>query len=228
MKSLSLAFLLLFPLMEVPAQDKKPEALPLRQALPVLEYTQKYTLSCEAASTSVVLKYLGLNIEEDEVLAALPYDTTPKTVDARGNITWGDPEKAFVGAYDGVYLKTGYGIYAAPLAKALENRFPVKAAAGSALKLEDLCRAAAQGLPTVVWVPTRFEHVKPQTWKTPGGKTITWIEHEHAMVFRGYDSQEGVVYLMDVHYGKYQTRTTAEFLRGWGYLGNQAVFITQK
>lgn len=204
------------------SQNKLPDTV----ELPVKEYTQKYPLSCEAAATSVALQYLGFGTSEDEVLGLLPYDKTPKTVDGQGNITWGDPDLGFVGDYDGVYLKTGYGIYSHPLAEAVKAKIKVHLVQGENLKLEELYQAVAAHHPVVVWVPTRFENVKPQTWKTPTGKTITWIEHEHAMVFRGYNKKENTVTLMDVHYGKYQTRTVAEFLRGWAYLGNQAVIFS--
>ena len=196
-------------------------ALPDKVLLPVEEYSQKYSLSCESAAAGVVLRFLGRPITEDQILAKSPYEKAPKTVAADGTITWGDPNLGFVGDYNGVYLVTGYGIYAAPLAKALEATAPGKVLEPGSL--DDLERAAAAGVPSVVWVPTRFEKVPVRTWKTPAGKTITWIEHEHAMVFRGYDRTQGLIHLMDVHNGKYQTRTVAEFLRGWGYLGNQAI-----
>jgi uncharacterized protein YvpB len=199
--------------------------LPQKKFLPVREYAQKYPLSCEAAATSVVLQYLGLKTTEDEVLAAIPYDKTPKSVAADGAVTWGDPNQGFVGDYDGVYLKTGYGIYAAPLAQAVQ-KFGVSAKGGPGWQLGQLLTSVAAGVPVVVWVPTRFEQVVPKTWKTPAGTTVNWIDHEHAMVFCGYDQAAGEVTLMDVHTGRYQTRTVGVFLRGWGYLGNQAAQFT--
>jgi uncharacterized protein YvpB len=202
------------------AQDKLPQTV----QQPVREYTQKYPLSCEAAAASVALQFLGLAVTEDQILAKLPYDKTPKSRDAQGGVVWGDPEKGFVGDYNGSYLKTGYGIYAAPLAGALTG-MGITATAGRNLKIESLYQAVAAGQTVVVWVPTRFEHVQVQTWTTPEGKPVKWIEHEHAMVFRGYNRAAGTVSLMDVHFGKYQTRTVREFLRGWGYLDNQAIIF---
>lgn len=210
----------------LPAGLSSQAAVPARKLIDVREYTQKYPLSCEAAASSVALQYLGLDIAEDQVLALMPIDKTPKSLDASGNTVWGDPEKGFVGDYNGVYLKTGYGIYAVPLAKSMTG-LGVNAQAGSHHTLQQLYQAISDNHPVVVWVPTRFEHVAVKTWKTPSGTMVKWIEHEHAMVFRGYDQEQGLVYLMDVHEGKYQTRTVKEFARAWAYLDNQAIIFSR-
>jgi uncharacterized protein YvpB len=194
--------------------------------LQVEEYKQKYALSCESAAASIAMKYVGVNKTEDQVLATLPYDNTKRTVDSSGKITWGDPYKAFVGDYKGIFHQTGYGVYAEPIAEAV-----IKLGGKSQVlengTLDDLYNAVNDNKPVVVWVPTRFEIEEVKYWFTPEGKKIPWIQHEHAMVFRGYDKAKKEIYLMDVATGKYQTKTIDDFIRGWGYLGNQGVIISK-
>lgn len=201
-----------------------PIPLPTKALIYVEEYIQKYPLSCEAAATSAAMRSLGFKVTEDQVLQNLLFDQTPREVDASGNIKWGDPYAGFVGDYKGIFHKTGYGVYAPPIADAVKN-LGGKADSYQQLTLPEAYMLLNENKLLIVWVPTRFEEETVNYWTTPSGKKIPWIQHEHAMVLRGYDTSTNTVYLMDVYTGKYQTRSVGEFIRGWGYLDNQAVAI---
>ena len=224
MKTIVLGLLAAMSLLTLPFLVGADDLAPTRKLLAVPEYVQAYPLSCEAAATTAALRFLGSKLDEDQILAVMPIDTTPRSVDADGKITWGDPTKAFVGDYKGIFLQTGYGIYAKALSAAL-SKLGLKTIGFEHWSLDDLRHEIDRNHPVVVWVPTRFEVVTVKTWTTPTGAIIPWIDHEHAMVFRGYDKARKIVYLMDVHTGKYQTHSESEFLRGWGYLGNQALIF---
>jgi len=195
----------------------------LAKILPVKVYVQKYSLSCEAASAKAVLDYLGNTISEDNILKETPYEKTPLTVSEKGEMIWGDPNKGFVGEYNGVSFKTGYGIYAGPLAITLQ-KLGFKAQAHKNYTLSELYFMIKKNRPSVVWVPSAMKkNSQLKTWKTPEGKTVEGIIDEHTMVFVGADKKKKLVYLMDVASGQNVHYSEKHFLEAWGHLKHQAL-----
>ena len=194
-----------------------------QKILKVKEYKQKYTLSCEIAAASAILNFLGNEISEDQIFAVLPFEKTPLTRDDKGNLTWGNPYQGFVGDHNGVFFKTGYGVYAPALAKALQ-KLNLNVKAQESYTIEALYSKIDQNLPSIVWVPSQFpQNLKVKTWKTPSGESIPWIDEEHALVFNGYNKKKKWVYLMDVADGKQKHLPLPHFLKAWAYLKNQAL-----
>lgn len=194
-----------------------------KKILKVKEYKQKYSLSCEIAAASVIANFLGNELNEDQIFAVLPMDKTPLTKDSAGNYIWGNPYQGFVGDYNGVFLKTGYGIYAPALAKALQ-KLNLNVKAHESYTIKELYSKIDQNLPSIVWIPSQFpQNLKVKTWKTPKGETIPWIDEEHALVFNGYDKKKKLVYLMDVSDGKQKSLPLPHFLKVWAYLKNQTL-----
>lgn len=192
--------------------------------IPITVYKQKYALSCEAAAASSALRALGYQVTEDQFLNNLEYDNTPRTTDSTGKIAWGNPYKAFIGDYKGIFHKTGYGIYA-PAISANVKKYGAQSDSYLNMNFENLLTEISKGKLAVVWVPTRFEIQETKYWYTPDGIQIPWIDHEHAMVMYGFDRQKNEILLMDVATGTYMQKSFTEFQRGWSYLGNQAVTV---
>lgn len=194
-----------------------------KKVLSVKNYKQRYSLSCEIAAATVVSQFLGFNITEEKLLANIPYEKTPLTKDKKGNIVWGNPNKGFVGNYNGVFLKDGYGIYADPLAKTLQ-KMKIKAQAYQGYTLEKLYKQIDKNHPSIVWIPSNFNrHITTQYWKTPEGDTVSWIDDEHALVFTGYDKKNNQLYFMDVQYGQQRQASVQDFLYCWSLLNNQVI-----
>ncbi len=189
---------------------------------PLLPYNQKYALSCEAASAFVALNYLEKKIDEDLILKSLPYDKSPLKRN-KGKIIWGDPNEAFVGDYNGIFLKTGYGIYAAPLAQSLKKlNFSVQAHQN--YTWNKLQEELTHNNPVVVWIPSTYEKKhRVHFWTTPKGKKIRWIENEHAVVVKAIDSEQNTIEILDVASGTFRVIPKKTFLSVWSLLENQAL-----
>ncbi len=86
------------------------EAAVSRLAVPF--HRQEHRLSCEAAALYMALQYRGVSVTENQIISRVGFDPTPKK-----NGVWGDPNVAFVGDINGSQPGTGYGVYAAPIAK---------------------------------------------------------------------------------------------------------------
>jgi uncharacterized protein YvpB len=64
-------------------------------------YYQAHNLSCEETATSMALTHQGLHVSQDQILAALGVDWTPAVLSGGVVVSWGDPDKAFVGNVNG-------------------------------------------------------------------------------------------------------------------------------
>jgi hypothetical protein len=84
--------------------------------LDVPQIYQEKSLSCEAASLRMALKYKGVDASEDHLINLIGFDLTPK----RGNV-WGDPQFGFVGKINGRRMSTGYGVYWLPVLKVAKS-----------------------------------------------------------------------------------------------------------
>src|SRR5690242_4410629 len=78
-----------------------------RLAVPL--HRQEHQLSCEAAALQMALGALGVQVSEDDLLAQLARDATPRQVEPDGSVVWGDPDQGYVGDWDGVFAVDGYG-----------------------------------------------------------------------------------------------------------------------
>jgi uncharacterized protein YvpB len=75
----------------------------------VAYYRQSHNLSCEEAATSMALTHQGMYVSQDQILAGLGVDWTPVVVSNGMVVSWGDPDRAFVGNVNGLESnRTGY------------------------------------------------------------------------------------------------------------------------
>lgn len=186
--------------------------------LPVPFHRQEHSLSCEIAALKMALEWYDLEVSESALLAALPFDPTPK-----GGGVWGDPDQGFVGNIDGEMLITGYGVYAEPIAR-LGLRWRRTEVLKRAV-VSDLAVHVAAGHPVIVWGyygrPFRAQ------WETPAGRVITAVNGEHTRVvtgFRGPVEAPTHFALLDPLYGEL-VWTTDQLERNWDALGRMAVVV---
>jgi uncharacterized protein YvpB len=187
-------------------------------------HRQEHALSCEIASLRSALLTTGLDVPESMLLSAMPVDSTPKTVDANGNITWGDPNIGFVGNIDGRMPSTGLGIHA-PALKQVAQLYSVV----HDIKANDaaaLTAAIDRGNPVIVWSalgtsPRRL------TWKTPTGTTVNTALYEHTLVVAGYKGSAAAiesVFVVDPLTGM-REESWKEFTWRTSFLDHQALEI---
>jgi uncharacterized protein YvpB len=186
-------------------------------------HRQQHPLSCEAAALEMAMASLGVNVSEDDLLANLARDPTPRSLMPDGSVTWGDPEQGFVGDWDGTFGVDGYGVYEQPVAE-LARHFGF--AASSALHGSDpaqLYAAVRDGDPVVVWMPYDGQVRGRGAWTTPAGEEVDYVVTEHAVALAGVD-EAGVVFA-DPYTGTLQRMRYATFEAAIAELDNRAVIV---
>ena len=184
-------------------------------------YRQEHSLSCEVATLKMVLEYYGIKVEEDDLIARLPFDTFgPRNVEE--NI-WGDPNQGFVGDIDAKIPNGGYGVYEDPLVKLARDFREAKKLEYPALR--EVLEIVEAGYPVIVW--GTISSGKDISWKTREGKKIKAVFGEHTRVvigFKGTPESPSFIYLLDPIYG--QVRMSREkFLKNWDSLDRKAVVV---
>ncbi len=138
---------------------------------------QDRALSCEAAALKMALAGKGVRVSEDDIMAQVGYDPTPRTSDG-----WGDPDSAFVGDVNGAQNTTGYGVHWGPIARAASTWRQARSVTG--MSLTDAARELEAGNPIVIWGVTGPSYYNP--WFTPSGKKVEAWKGEHARTLIGF------------------------------------------
>jgi uncharacterized protein YvpB len=170
-------------------------------------FAQWYNLSCEYSATRMITAYWGKEINDTEFINLIPVNLNPH-LGYRGNING-----SFGGTWD-------YGIYAEPIARALEQRgFKTKLIASGP---EGLKQELALGRPVQVWAIVGMGWGSTYT-ETVEGLSFKLAAGEHSMVIYGYDSQG--VYVADPGFGTRDYYSWDSFLRSWGYFDYMAMSV---
>lgn len=187
-------------------------------SVPATFHRQEHALSCEIATLKMALGVHGLVVSESELIAQLPFDTTPKS---RG--VWGNPNQGFVGNIDGRMLVDGYGVYWDPIAK-LGNHYATASVMRNGSP-EQLARAITAGNPVIIWgyYGSRAAH----SWQTPAGQPVHAVNGEHTRLVYGFDGPLTTptrFYLLDPLSGPL-TWSTAELMHNWSSLNHMGVVV---
>jgi len=186
--------------------------------LPTKFHRQEHSLSCEIATLKMALQTVGVNIPESDLIAQLPFDTTPKS---RG--VWGDPNKGFVGDIDGKMLVDGYGVYWEPIAKVGLRYKRTEVISGGSAK--DVAQHLAAGRPVIVW--GNYGRTKKYSWSASDGSLVDAVNGEHTRIVTGFSGSANnptSFSLIDPLYGP-MTWSASKFMANWGLLGNKAVVV---
>jgi len=151
---------------------------------------QKYGLSCEVASLVMVLKYFGVNIDEDTIINRDDF------FDHKGRLgeTWGNPQKGFVGNIDGfmsTYKQnmTGYGVFWKPIAKIAKD-YKNNSFYFENKNIKFLSEQISKNRLVILWTslnPTLNDFSsKKIEWKTANGEKIVAPLYEHTLVLTGF------------------------------------------
>lgn len=108
------------PLLTSPVAIKpatKPAArppAPTTYTIPNVPQYYQLPLSCEETAVSMALVHQGLHVSTKQILARLGVDNTPIVISGGRIVSWGDPDKAFVGNVYGSENHAPYGYQANP------------------------------------------------------------------------------------------------------------------
>jgi uncharacterized protein YvpB len=198
--------------------------LPASNVLDVPLHLQEQRATCEVAALLMALQWRGITTGERTLLALTGIDGRPAVGDGSGGIArWGDPGAAFVGDPNGNPPDhTGYGVYAAPIARAARASGANVLAAGTGISPSAVYAAVLGGHPVVAWVTNDYQPGALRTWLAWDGAEVGYSLKEHAVLVIGVSPDQ--VLLDDPWYGRrWHART--EFEGAYGTFGDMAVVV---
>jgi uncharacterized protein YvpB len=117
---------------------------------------------------------------------------------------------------------TGYGVYAAPIARAATGSGATVSAAGTGIAPSAVYAAVESGHPVVAWV-TNDDRAEPlSTWRAWDGAEIGYSLREHAVAVIGVTPT--LVLLNDPYFGQ-RWHSRAEFEASYSTFGDMAVIL---
>lgn len=184
--------------------------------LEIPNHPQERNLNCEFRSTTDLAAYYGLEFTWEELFKKVGHDPN------------GNPNVGFVGLSmddppGGIY-PAGYGVYAEPVAKGLQN-MGIPATAYQGQTIEWLKSKLTEGHPMVIWATAGLSKSQPVEWETKDGLIVQGVPHEHTFTAVGYD--EAGIYLNDPYTGSTDYYSWERFQASWLLLGNMALTIDQ-
>ena len=153
--------------------------------LTVRKYSQQYRLTCEAAALRMAHNYHDpYTIDGDlQALRVIGIDNRQPRAGR-----WGNPDKAFVGYYDGRMMRTGYGVHYGPVAAAATRYDACRPAIPlSRPSYADIATHINNGYPVIVWgAHSGVGGINRHTWRAWDGTYVTAWSVEHVWVVVGY------------------------------------------
>jgi uncharacterized protein YvpB len=203
-----------------------PASLPSPTAglLDIPIHHQEQAATCEVAALEMALAGRGIATDERSLLVLTGIDGRAPVVDTTGGIArWGDPNAAFVGDPNGSPpAHTGYGVYAAPIARAATGSGATVSAAGTGIAPSAVYAAVESGHPVVAWVTNDYRAEPLSTWRAWDGAEVGYSLREHAAAVIGVTP--ALVLLNDPYYGQ-RWHSRAEFEASYSTFGDMAVVL---
>lgn len=187
--------------------DHSSGPLPAETRLMVTPRKQTHNLSCESSAASMAASYFGLDLSEEQILAALPRNPNPY-LGFRGN-----PDGPTGGIQD-------YGVYSGPIMDVL-NSHGLRAWSVEG-GLNGIKAAIARGDPVIAWITYNVQ-VSAPVIENIGGQSVPLVPDQHTVLVTGYDA-EGV-WANDPWEGQEDYYSNADFQRALSYFGDMAIEV---
>jgi uncharacterized protein YvpB len=117
----------------------------------------------------------------------------------------------------------GYGVYAEPVASALEA-YGLDASPVYDLGLETLKAELVAGRPVMVWATYGMQLFNPREWTSRDGRVSTVVPFMHTFVVIGFD--ETYVVVLDAYDATIQRYPHDTFLQAWSLFDQMAVTVS--
>lgn len=202
---------------------------PTERILDIAWHHQEHNSSCEAAALKMALSYYGIATDEMTLIGYMTNDKRPARLNASGQlVTWGDPQKGFVGDPDGkIQLYQGYGVYFGPVAGAARKAGANVATAGgglygSAVKPNQVYWAVLHGHPVVAWISNTYRRVGLSHYTSFEGADVAYTLTEHAVTVIGV--RPDAVLINDPWFGR-AWHAKAQFESAYSTFDGMAVVV---
>ena len=151
-------------------------------------------LSCEETATSMALMNQGLNISTKQILAALGVDSTPIVIRGGRIVSWGNPDKAFVGNVYGSENHAPWGYQSNPKALVrVLNSFGATiidwsepGVTANTISAQEIYTQVLSGHPVVAYATWDWKYHAPYYYTSEDGNKVAtiypWDDHVYAVV----------------------------------------------
>jgi uncharacterized protein YvpB len=170
---------------------------------------QSHNLSCEEAATSMALSHQGLNISQDQILAGLGVDNTPVVVSGGMVVSWGNPDRAFVGNVNGLESnRTGYQANPKALMRVINSfggrvlEWGEPGVQGYVSPQEIYAQVAADH-PVIAYATWDWRYHTRHDYRSEDGNMVAWIGPGAAHVYTVVGVNSGSVLVNDPIRGQY-------------------------
>ena len=136
---------------------------------------------------------------------------------------WGNPDVTFVGDPNGsMSALTGYGVYAAPIARAATAAGVSVLTQGRGISASTVYADLIASHPVIAWVTSDYGRDPVSTWTAWDGSAVTYSLREHAVLLVGVTPTQVVI--NDPWWGTIW-RSRQQFEAAYSTLGDMAVVI---
>ena len=208
---------------EYESQQKQREAEIIKNTImidnvPMISQYPNYPTGCESVALTILLKYYGIDVTPDNIIANLKKGDKPYK--ENGIEYGGNPNLEFIGS---PYQSDSYGVYNNPIVEVAQLYKP-GAVVRTGMAFEEVLDLVKNKRPVIVWTSMHLAlpYISDSWIYKPTGETINWKAQEHAVVVVGYNDEN--VIISDPLTGtiRYQTRSTFE--SRYNYYGKMAVY----
>jgi len=185
---------------------------------PLINQYPKYQTGCESVSLTMLLKYHGVNVTPDMVIARLKKGSLPYY--ENGKTYGGNPELEFVG---NPYSKSSFGTYERPIAE-VANSFKSGIQIKNKFYFNEVIKLVRGGTPVMVWTSMGLSlpYISTSWIYKPTMEVIKWKANEHAVVM--IDATDSSVVIADPMGGKLKTYSRSLFEQRYNYFGKKALY----
>lgn len=220
-----------YPVEQLKINYKKPKVILNKTVIdvPVVNQYPELPTGCEIASTTALLKYIGIHTEKTELKDKYFEIKDTFTYNSQGEKIGPDPYQVFVGDP----TSGGFGCMSDVVEKTIDKYFKQNGLLYDAIQINgikenDLEKLLDNGIPVIVWASRNmkpFKYYESNEWiLDTTGKKFTWPSNAHVLVICGYDDKN--YYFSDsdnkkeiVFYKK------SDFVTRWEEFGSQAVIV---
>lgn len=185
---------------------------------PLINQYPKYQTGCESVALTMLLRYYGVSVTPDMIIARLKKGSIPYW--ENGQLYGGNPELEFIG---NPYSKSSYGVYEKPMAE-VANYFKSGVQARSNFSFNEVVSLVQGGTPVMVWTSMGLSlpYISKSWIYKPTMEIISWKANEHAVVM--IDATSSTVVIADPIGGKIKSYSRSLFEQRYNYYGKKALY----
>lgn len=188
------------------------------KGVPTINQYPGYPTGCESVALTILLRYHGINVTTDQIIANLKKGVVPYYED--GVKYGGNPEVEFIG---NPYSNSSYGVYQNPVA-AVATAYKTGINVKTNFSFDEVLELVSNNRPVLFWTSMylALPYISDSWIYKSTGETIYWKANEHAVVVIGYNADS--VIISDPIEGavKYQSRSVFE--SRYNYFGKKALY----